>query len=115
MTPLELLHEANRHGLRLSVVGDRLGVEPVQRCPASLLPLLREHKPALLRLLSLPPDQHPWLHVCRQVLDGEFHGADGSTVSSLTIGLRPLVDAGIAEAVAAMGRLGAGRPHTRTR
>lgn len=29
----------------------------------------------------------PWAHVTKQVLDGEFDGADKSTVESLTIGL----------------------------
>lgn len=113
MTPLEVLHEASRHGLRLSVLGDKLAVEPFQRCPADLLPVLREHKPALLRLLSLPPDQHTWLHVCRQVLHGEFDGADRSTAGSVTIGLRPLMAVGIVEAIAAVQRLESTRQRTR--
>lgn len=37
---------------------------------------------------SLPPDQAAWLPVARQILAGEFDGADKSTVESLTIGLR---------------------------
>jgi len=112
MTPLNILHEAHRHGLRLSIIGDKLAVEPVNRCPASFLPVLREHKTALLRLLALPPDQRTWLHVCRQVLDGEFDGADRSTIGSVTIGLRPLEAAGVAEAVVAMERLKTNRPDT---
>ncbi len=38
----------------------------------------------------LPPDQAAWLPVARQVLDGEFDGADGSTRASVTIGLRSI-------------------------
>lgn len=98
MTPLEVLHQAGRHGVQLSVLGDKLALEPVDRCPAPLLCLLKEHKAALIRLLSLPSDQHPWLHICRQIIDGEFRKADSSMAASLTIGLRPLVAAGIAEA-----------------
>lgn len=37
--------------------------------------------------LTLPPDQAAWLPVARQILAGEFKGADRSTVESLTIGL----------------------------
>jgi hypothetical protein len=33
-------------------------------------------------------DGAAWLHVARQILAGEFVGADRSTVESLTIGLR---------------------------
>ena len=55
--------------------------------------MLRRHKAELLALLeakahSLAPDCAPWLHVAKQVLAGEFAGADKSTVESLTIGLR---------------------------
>jgi hypothetical protein len=39
---------------------------------------------------SLPPDQDAWLPVARQVLDGEFDGADKSTVESIAIGLRSI-------------------------
>ena len=115
MTPLQILHEASRNGLRLSIMGDKLAVEPVHRCPAALMPVLREHKAALLRLLALPPDQRAWLHVCQQVLDGEFDNADRSTVASVTIGLNPLVAVGITEAVAAMERLESIHPRARTR
>ena len=38
----------------------------------------------------LPPDQAAWLPVARQVLDGEFDGADSSTRDSVTIGLRSI-------------------------
>src|SRR5689334_8972588 len=105
MTPLQILNEAARQGLRLSRCGDRLTVKPFYRCPAGFLSAVREHKPTLLRILSLPPDERAWLHVCRQVLEGEFNGADGSTAESVTIGLRALVDAGIDEAVLATERL----------
>ena len=36
----------------------------------------------------LPPDCLPWLHVARQVLEGEWNDANSSEVASLTIGLR---------------------------
>jgi hypothetical protein len=38
----------------------------------------------------LPPDQAAWIPVAKQVLAGEFDGADDSTRASLTIGLRSL-------------------------
>jgi hypothetical protein len=40
------------------------------------------------RAARLRSDEMPWLHVARQVLAGEFDGADCSTVESLIIGLR---------------------------
>ena len=55
--------------------------------------MLREHMRELLdwletREVQLSPDCIPWLHVARQILAGEFDGADNSTVESLTIGVR---------------------------
>ena len=54
-------------------------------------------KPASVRFVrnvqnsgGLPPDQAAWLPVARQILAGEFDGADGSTQESLTIGLRSI-------------------------
>lgn len=38
----------------------------------------------------LPPDQAAWIPVAKQVLAGEFDGADGSTRASVTIGLRSI-------------------------
>jgi hypothetical protein len=54
---------------------------------------LRQHKRELLDLLEakahgLSDDCAPWLHIAKQILAGEFDGADKSTVESLTIGLR---------------------------
>jgi hypothetical protein len=39
---------------------------------------------------ELAPDCLPWLHVAKQVLAGEFHGADKSMRQSLVIGLRSI-------------------------
>jgi hypothetical protein len=39
---------------------------------------------------SLPPNQAAWLPVARQVLGGEFDGADKSTAGSLLTGLRSI-------------------------
>ena len=49
---------------------------------------------------SLPADCLPWLHVARQVLAGEFEGADRSMVASLTIGLRHIPHPRCREALA---------------
>ena len=62
-------------------------------CPPELLASLREHKKAVLNLLEteathLTPDCVPWVHVARQILDGEFVGCDGSTRALLVIGLQ---------------------------
>jgi hypothetical protein len=94
-TAPEIYQCAARLGLTLEARGDKLAVIPAQRCPPDFADVLRQHKRELLDLLetktgSLSPDCVPWLHVARQVLAGEFEGADNSTVQSLTIGLRSI-------------------------
>jgi hypothetical protein len=93
MTAAELCRQAAALGLRLEPAGDRLAVTPGRLCPPDFAAELRQHKAELLALLQtkahdLPDDCAPWLHVAKQVLAGEFDGADKSTVESLTIGLR---------------------------
>jgi hypothetical protein len=93
MTAQEICLEASRHGLRLKPVGDKLAVIPAKRCPPEFADVLRQHKSELLAWLEAQPaglrhDEAPWLYVARQVLAGEFDGADRCTVESVTIGLR---------------------------
>jgi hypothetical protein len=87
--------EATRRGLRLESRGDKLAVIPAKRCPPEFADTLRQHKQEILTLLEgqaagLSPDCAPWLHVAKQILAGEFDGADSSTVASLKIGLRSI-------------------------
>jgi hypothetical protein len=93
MTAHDLYLEATRRGLRLELAGDKLAVIPKGKCPPDFANVLRAHRGELLdwleaRASHLPPDCAPWLHVARQILSGEFEGADRSTVASLTFGLR---------------------------
>ncbi|HLX95939.1 MAG TPA: hypothetical protein VKU37_09350 [Verrucomicrobiae bacterium] len=69
MTPLELCHEAARHGLRLEPRGDKLAVIPATRVPPAFADALRQHKIELLNWLSqapcpgwqaVPPDNLPF-------------------------------------------------------
>ena len=88
--------EAVRRGLRLEPRGNKLVVIPGDRVPPDFADTLRQHKGELLDLLeartfNLTPDCAAWLHVARQILAGEFEGADSSTVASLTIGLRSIL------------------------
>lgn len=90
-----LLREAQKRGLHLEQRGDKLLVTPARLAPPELLDVLREHKQELLDLLEsktahLTPDCAPWLHVARQILSGEFDGADRSMRASLAIGLRSI-------------------------
>src|ERR1035438_2897555 len=86
MTAADLCREATRRGLHLEPLdGDRLAVTPASLCPPDFADVLRQHKRAILDLLEtkasrLPDDCAAWLHVARQVLAGEFDGADRSTV-----------------------------------
>lgn len=94
-SPLELLDRATELGLRLERRGDKLAVIPAQLCPPEFATALRRHKRELLdfieaRAASLPADEAPWFHIAKQVMAGEFDGADGSTRDSLTIGLRSI-------------------------
>jgi hypothetical protein len=52
MTPYELLHEAESHGVHLWAEGPALRYRGAQKAVQSLLPAIRRHKPELLRLLS---------------------------------------------------------------
>jgi hypothetical protein len=57
--------------------------------------VVKEHKAAILSLLQaqaegLGPDEKPWLHVAKQVLQGEFDTADDSLRQSVLIGLRSI-------------------------
>ena len=94
MTAADLCREATRRGLHLKPLdGDRLAVTPASLCPPDFADVLRRHKRAILALLEtkasrLPDDCAAWLHVARQVLAGEFDGADRSTVQSVAVGLR---------------------------
>ena len=95
MTANDLFLEATRRGLRLEQRGDRLLVTPARLCPPDFANVLRAHKGELLswleaRATHLPPDCAPWLHIARQILAGEFDGADRSTRASLTICLRSI-------------------------
>lgn len=95
MTALDLYLEATRRGLHLEPRGDKLAVSPPDLCAPEFVELLRQHKRELLDLLEsksarLPADCAPWLHVARQVMAGEFDGADRSTAESITIGLRSI-------------------------
>ena len=80
-------------GGRIEPAGDKLRVLLPADCKPELKASIREHKRELLdwletREVQLSPDCIPWLHVARQILAGEFDGADNSTVESLTIGVR---------------------------
>jgi hypothetical protein len=92
-TPIEILLAVKKEGGRLEPAGDKLRVLlPADSAP-ELRDAIREHKGELLGLLdaraaNLPPDCAPWLYIARQVLEGEFDGADRSMTESLTIGLR---------------------------
>src|ERR1051326_867933 len=79
-----ILQRCRRLGLELWAEGDRIGIAPKGRIPPELREQIRAVKPVLLPLLregiGMPADCVPWLHVARQILAGEFDGADKSTV-----------------------------------
>lgn len=88
-----ILTRARALGLTLRRKGDRIAVRPARLCTPDLLDTLRSQKRAIMDLLEaetthLSRDCAPWLHIARQVLAGEFDGADGSTTESLWIGVR---------------------------
>jgi hypothetical protein len=92
----ELYQEAIKLGLRLEPRGDKLAVMPGDRVPPVFAALLRQHKGELLDMLevksgNLTKDCAAWLTVARQILAGEFEGADSSTVASVSIGLRSIL------------------------
>lgn len=92
-SPLELLDRAKELGLRLQRRGDKLAVSPAQLCPPEFAIALRQHKRELLdyieaKAAGVQPEIAPWYHIAKQIMAGEFDRCDGSTRTSLTIGLR---------------------------
>jgi hypothetical protein len=54
-TPISVIQKAADLGLKLGVrPGDKLTVQPIERCPTDFVKTLREHKMRLLDLLRLP-------------------------------------------------------------
>ena len=95
-TPVEILRSVKQAGGRLEPAGDKLRMLLPADCSPDLKDAIRQQKSELLVLLEaqaadLPTDCASWLPVARQVLAGEFDGADRSTLESLTIGLRSVV------------------------
>ena len=91
-TPREILLAVNQEGGRLESAGEKLRVLLPPDCAPELREAIRRHKHELLDILdaraaNLPSDCVPWLHIARQVLTGEFEGADHSMIESLKIGL----------------------------
>jgi hypothetical protein len=56
VTPDEIVQLARAHAIRLSVNGDKLRVEADAPPPAELMAAIRQHKPALMKLLAEPWD-----------------------------------------------------------
>src|SRR5207302_4864033 len=94
MAALEILLSVRRVGGHLEPAGDKLRVVLPADCSPDLKRAIRQHKRELLDWLEtrtvscLTSDCIPWLHVARQILEGEFDGCDSSTRESLCIGLR---------------------------
>ena len=77
----------------MTVQGDKIRVVLPRSCPSELKAAIRANKADILAVLeaktaNLPAECGPWIHVAKQIVDGEFEGADGSTIESLMIGLR---------------------------
>ena len=92
-TPDDILLAVKNAGGRLEPAGDKLRALLPADCSPELKAAIRQHKDEILdlfeaRSVNMPPGCAPWLHVARQVLAGEFDGADKSTVESVTTGLR---------------------------
>lgn len=82
MQPRDILLKCLRRNIRLTPNGDLLSYEFVSPPGADILEILREHKPALLRYLKA------LRHLAKQVIAGEFTGADSATIQSVIGELR---------------------------
>ena len=107
MNARELYRRATALGLHLEPRGDKLAVIHGRLCPAEFADELRKNKAGLLALLkvdakTLPDDIDAWLHIAKQVLAGEFVGADNATIKSLTVGLRNINHKRCREALASL-------------
>ena len=95
-TAIETVSEVSAIGGRITLAGDKLRTLLPRNCPSELKTAIRANKSEIIllleaRALHLPSDGGPWIHIARQVLSGEFHGADRSTIGSLMTGLNAIV------------------------
>ena len=109
-TALDIMRAVKALGGRLEPAGDRLRTLLPADCSLEIKNAIRQHKSELLDLLrarsaGLTPDCAPWLHIARQVLAGEFDGADRSLAESLYIGLRAIKHSDCQRASARLRRL----------
>ncbi len=107
-TPAEILLAVAAIGGRLDPLGDRLRMLLPTDCPPELKAAIRAHKPAIMKLLATDAarqarEREAWTHIAKQIIAGEFHGADSSTVGSLAIGLQAVDHPNCQRA---LGRLG---------
>lgn len=89
MNAQEIYAEATRRGFEIFRRGDMLVVRPSNLLTREFADEIRKHKGEILNWLearasNLTPDRAPRLHTARQILEGEFDGADRSTCESLT-------------------------------
>lgn len=59
MTPREIINEAASHGVTLSILDGQLRYSGDAQAVAALLPILREHKTAIIQELSGGPSGSP--------------------------------------------------------
>ncbi len=86
-----LLAECEQRGLQLEPRGQMLFVAPEENTTPKIVAQLRRHKLEIIASLEAK-QRATWTHVAKQILAGEFDGADNSAVASLTIGLRGVID-----------------------
>ena len=88
-TPLEeIFFAASRLGVNIRLVGGSfLEICPPDRVTLDFLALVREHKAELLAWLTARAARR---HVIRQVLQGDFDGADTPTVNRVAAELQAL-------------------------
>jgi hypothetical protein len=90
-----LLDRAVALGVSIETIGDRLLLLPAEHCPLDFVEEVRRNKSALLEFLgqkaaSAEIDRARWLPVARQILAGEFDGADAPTMRTVKRTLRRL-------------------------
>jgi hypothetical protein len=61
---------------------------PDERTRERIKAVSSELKEVVVAEARLLPDERPWLYIARQVLAGEFDGAEGAVVERVVIGLR---------------------------
>ena len=83
-----LFSQARDLGLEFRLREHRLVIAPGWRCPPAFIAKVREHRNEIVQQLLEERDRSAVVHLARQIVEGEFQGADANTCNVIAEALR---------------------------